>query len=287
MFTRKCPICNKELKYGRKPSLKLAIDNNTPCRHCSKVQTWKNPKYVEKMEIAFKKRKPSFLGKRHTEETKKLLSDINKGKKQSVETCEKKRKYSTENNPMKGRTVYSVWLFKFGKEEADRRMETYKAKQSVNNSGRRNAMYGKPCPNGSGNGYKGWYKKIFFRSLRELSYLITLEGKIWKNGELVRIPYIDYLGRERTYSPDFIIDEKIIIEIKPLKLHKSPNVILKKKAAEKYCQQHNMTYHLIDFERIPVEELKLLVDSGDVVFQERYHKKFLEFLLNPKKSNRT
>ena len=34
-------------------------------------------------------------------------------------------------------------------------------------------MYGRFSPRGSGNGWSGWYKEWYFRSLLELSYMIN------------------------------------------------------------------------------------------------------------------
>jgi hypothetical protein len=33
-------------------------------------------------------------------------------------------------------------------------------------------MYGKPSPQGSGNGWSGWYKGKYFRSIMELSFIV-------------------------------------------------------------------------------------------------------------------
>lgn len=277
MFERKCPKCNNVVSHTNKYNCQRADKNKKICRKCDSLLK------SERM----KGQGNHFFGKKHSTKTINMISLSNTGRKDSVETIERKRRFSLENNPMKGKSVYSVWLSKYGKKEADKRMKSFKAKQSKNSSGKGNPMYGKPSPKGSGNGYKGWYKNVFFRSLRELSYLITLEGKNWKSGELLRIPYTDYSGHDRTYSPDFIIDEKIMVEIKPIRLHKSPAILIKKRAAEKYCKKHKMIYRLIDFERIPLEALKALVDKGDVVFQDRYKKRFNEFLLNPKNPNRS
>jgi len=47
-------------------------------------------------------------------------------------------------------------------------------------------MYGKPAPIGSGNGWSGWYKGWYFRSLLELSFMINVIERFkmsWQNAE--------------------------------------------------------------------------------------------------------
>ena len=47
--------------------------------------------------------------------------------------------------------------------------DLYLKKMSLSNSGKRNGMYGKSAPKGSGHGYSGYYKSYYFRSLFETS----------------------------------------------------------------------------------------------------------------------
>lgn len=69
------------------------------------------------------------------------------GEEKGMEKWEAFLKHNSEigtlNNPMKGRTVYSIWLEKYGKEEADRRQAEWKRKLSVAFSGEKNNMYGR------------------------------------------------------------------------------------------------------------------------------------------------
>ena len=79
-------------------------------------------------------------------------------------------------------------------------------------------MYGKPSPQGSGNGWSGWYKGWYFRSLLELSYMILVIERFnisWSNGEKIKITYKNFSGINRNYFPDFLLNNKYIIEIKP------------------------------------------------------------------------
>jgi hypothetical protein len=181
----------------------------------------------------------------------------------------------------KKKSMYDYWIIKHGKEEADIRMKSYSEKRSKLHSGKNNPMYGKPSPNGSGQGWKGWYKDFYFRSLRELSYVIYLdENNIkWSTAEKkkFRIEYKDYNGTDRTYAPDFIIEDKKLVEIKPKKLHDSISVKMKSMAAIEFCNKNGLTYEIIDFP-INSEKIKIALDSGIVVFNCDYKERFLKFI---------
>jgi hypothetical protein len=68
-LTKTCPYCNKIQKYSRIDLLRNAIKNNTPCNSCKQIGE-----------------RNHFYGKKHNEETKKIMSiknlnrsdDINK-----------------------------------------------------------------------------------------------------------------------------------------------------------------------------------------------------------------
>ncbi len=274
MFTRLCPNCGKEISYQSNNSLNLANKNKSSCRKCASLATGFTDRYATKGKNTGKDN--NFYGKKHSKETKNILSEQRKGKPVS----EKQRKVLSEhckgkNNSMYGRTFYEVWLEKYGKDEADRRLVALSAKHSKNNSGSGNPMYGKPSPQGSGNGWKGWYKGFFFRSLRELCYILYLEENNinWLTGETLKIKY-EFFGSERTYRPDFIIGNKLI-EIKPIKLHNTPNIQAKTKAAIEYCKNNNMVYELIDVD-IDIKLIERYIDK--IKFKSPYDKRIEQWL---------
>jgi len=182
---------------------------------------------------------------------------------------------------MYGRSVYSVWLAKYGKEGADRRDLECREKKSKKSSGKNNPMYGKSSPNGSGQGWKGWYKDFFFRSLRELSYVLYLEeyNIKWTSGEHdILIRYKNYDGSDRTYRPDFYLPElKKVIEIKPKRLQKSPLIKLKTKAAIKHCENLGLEYEILDYP-INLDKIKSSLNNGLIKFQGKYLEKFLNYI---------
>jgi hypothetical protein len=61
-----------------------------------------------------------------------------------------------------------------------------KKKMSDSISGEKNFWFGKPSPVGSGNGWSGWYKGWYFRSLLELSFMIKVIERFkfsWKSAD--------------------------------------------------------------------------------------------------------
>lgn len=236
---RNCPNCNVEIKYSTKSSFYTARKQNRLCILC-----------------ALKNRKKRIFSDKEKEQAKQQLKKV------------------TNKRPL-----YSIWLEKYGKEEADLKLIKLKEKQSILNSGEKNNMFGKPSPQGSGNGWSGWYKNWYFRSLRELSYMINVIEKQnlnWRNADKnYKISYTDYTGKVKLYYPDFIIDNKII-EIKPIKLHSSPKVFAKKIAAENFAKTLNMFYELIDPPILSEEEIKMLYLNNKIRFIDKYDKKFKE-----------
>ncbi len=130
-------------------------------------------------------------------------------------------------------------------------------------------MYGKPPPKGAGRGWGGWYKGWYFRSLKELSYMLYViepNGYAWENAEQKRlsIPYVDHLGQARTYRADFLLDNSILIEVKPKPLMETAINKLKKAAAEIFCSNNGYEYRMVDVKTIEYAELEPLCESGAV-----------------------
>ena len=142
-------------------------------------------------------------------------------------------------------------------------------------------MYGKPSPQGSGNGWSGWYKGWFFRSIHELSYMINViekNGWKWESGEQKKfsIPYVDWEGKPRTYFADFVIDGKLLVECKPKRLHKSVAVQSKQKGAIEFCQKNGLTYQIECPILLSTDEMKSLHDSKKITLLDRYEVKYIE-----------
>lgn len=274
-FTRNCPNCKTEISYKDKYYRDKVEKNNTVCKSCSKIGE-----------------KNSFYGKKHTKTSiNKRLKTLESSeewkksvdfKKSDEHRADLSRKMSGENNPAFNRgTLEKIWEEKYGKEEAAIRQKKWIDKISIKFSGKNNHMYGKPSPIGSGNGWSGWYKEWYFRSLRELSYMINEIDKkdlLWENGEQkkYKISYINWDGKRRNYFPDFVVDSKYMIECKPLNLQKSASVLCKKVAAEEFCKKNNLKYMLLEPEILSINEIKKLYINKQIKFIPRYEEKFLK-----------
>lgn len=174
---------------------------------------------------------------------------------------------------------YENWLNRYGKEEADKRRKDLSDLLRKNaKRGKESPSYDKPSPQGTGNGWKGWYKEHYFRSLREVACMIAMDNAEleWRGAEGVSIPYRFY-NNDRTYRPDYIVDECHVIEVKPLKLHNSPCVSAKRDAATLFCEKRGWTYDLIDVE-IGTEEIYAAYKDGKVKFDRDYAKRFLDYI---------
>lgn len=250
MYNRICPSCGKDILYKSKYNKNTAEKLNKTCPSCVTINQHKNVNRKKKINI----NNDTFK----TEEYKNKVKHVG------------------DTNGMFGKSFYDKWLSKYGKDIADKKLIEFKAKQVFNNTGSKNSMYGKPSPTGSGNGWSGWYNSWFFRSLLELSYFIN---HIEKNNlqyecgeqQKYKIQYNTINGL-RNYFPDFIIGNEMI-EIKPKKLWNSENVIAKKIAAEKWCNENNKIYKLHEPIKINNEILIELYKSGKIKFTNKYEEK--------------
>jgi hypothetical protein len=265
-------MLNAEKKYSKCKScgLKEIMNDETKKRMSERVKGKNNPMYGKFGELN------PFFGKKHTEESKNKMVESRDYEVYKTEEFRKKISNLTkgENNPMYGKSVYTIWVKKYGKEIADKKLIELKNKQSLLNRGNKNRMFGKPAPKNSGNGISGWYKDWFFRSLLELSYMIYVIERFnlpWENGESdkYKIPYeID--GINKNYFPDFVINEKYVIECKPKNLWRTKINEIKFKFAEEFCNKNNLIFKIKDIIKIKKPELMRLISYGDVVLTNKW-----------------
>ncbi len=260
---------------------------NFPCQSCgAKERIKKNGNNEQFIKLSTKgsnkgKNNP-FYGKTHTEKTKEKIRQRDKSFFSTEEYKQKMSKLvSGENNPMHGKTVMSVWITKHGESKANELMKQFKEKQSINSSGENNPMFGKPAPQGSGNGWSGWYKGWYFRSLKELSYVVNVlevNGDVWQSAESakIKIPYLNWEGTQRTYIPDFIVNSNLLVEVKPTKLKSSISVRSKQVAAELFVKERGWTYVIVDSPPITNEQIQALHDTQQLKFINRYEVIYLE-----------
>ena len=129
-----------------------------------------------------------------------------------------------------------------------------------------------------GRGYSGWFysykmkKDFHFRSFLELKFMLLIEENeevVKYEGEPFRIIYDGF----HHYTPDFLINDKFLIELKPLKhlLYTSKKKFESKvEAAEKYCFEHEMEYKIIydtDIDYRTHDFCRFLLNNPDVIRQ--------------------
>lgn len=256
MKTKKaiCKICNKErdVNYYNK--------NPGNCRNCAN-------------KIKSLGSNNGFYGKKHTTETKSKIGKYARTEKQKQQAREQLSLVSNR------RPFYDIWVEKYGKEEADKKLIEYKLKQSQLNSGENNSMYGKPAPMGSGNGWSGWYEGVFFRSILELSYLYFLleKGIKFESGEkkLHSVEY-EYVGKKRSYFPDYyLLETDEYVEVKPKKLINTELNKVKACAILSAGKRFNyITEDNIDI--LCSDIIDKLYDDNKLKWIDRYDKKYHE-----------
>lgn len=274
-FTRICPDCHKKLFHTAQNNRDRLAKLQRPCVKCGRIRMMNATGYwggVEKVKQILHEK---FSGK----------GNPNFGIPMSEKQKDKLRKNAKilrgKDNLSYGKSPFQWWVEKYGVEVAQQKLHDLNHKQSLAASGERNSMYGKPSPQGSGNGWSGWYKGWYFRSIHELSYMINViekNGLGWENAEQKKfaIPYADWEGKQRTYFADFVIDGKLMVECKPTRLHHSIAVKSKQMGAIKFCARNNLTYRVECPILLTIDEMKSLYAGGKIKFLPRYEKMFLD-----------
>ncbi len=277
MFIRKCPICDKDVFHTSKYSRNSALKKNRPCKKCSAIEVSNRPEHIKQMKLN-NPGKGVWEGRKHKKQSIEKMKVSAKGNREYTKTDEFKEKISQitkgKNNPMYGRSFYDIWLEKYGKEEADKKLKEFKIKISVANSGSNNSMFGKPSPRGSGNGWSGWYKNFYFRSLHELQFLLITERfnlklKTAESKEYM-IKYTDFDDTDKNYFPDYVVNDKWLVEVKPKRLWNTPNNKLKFEAAREWCKNKGLKFKLIDFGKP-----KNIIKNKNIKFTKNYQEKLL------------
>jgi hypothetical protein len=123
-----------------------------------------------------------------------------------------------------------------------------------------------------GRGHKnGWYKSdkflksFYYRSSYELKFLEICENLNTITdckGCNITIPYISKTGTNKNYIPDFFINNKWIIEIKPLKLKNYENNALKSEAGMAYAKNLDMNYIVLTEECLNYDYIKSVCNQS-------------------------
>lgn len=290
-FTKSCWTSNHRADVGAaisKAKLALSIEekNRSSEKRKHTIANWDEKRKIvfhQKLSKIASKRclgsRNPFFGRHHTEETKEKLREIDRSYTKTLE-------FSTlVKNSMVGIDtscdLKAIWRARGGDLEVERCENERREKISARMRGAKNPMFGKPRPHG-GNGWKGHYHGWFFRSLHELSYVVNVlepQGLDWSTAEKkeFEIPWVDWRGTLRTYRADFLVSETRLIECKPRKLHVSPQVVAKQRAAELWCQQRGWQYELVAPPKLTLQQLEALCDNGDVILTDATQKKLEKF----------
>lgn len=169
-----------------------------------------------------------WLGKKHSEETKRHLSEIASDGRRAG-----------EKNGMHGRN------------------HSESSKEKMSESKTKLILEGKFRPGRTGH-KKGHYKDklgriFFFRSSWEeamMQHLDVDDSVLEWEYENLRIPYF-YVkeGKKRWYVPDFLVKRKDgtkqLLEIKPSELSSAEKVILKSEAAKRWCSENGAQFIIV------------------------------------------
>lgn len=290
-YQRNCPKCSKVIDYGTIYAMRNAERDNRKCKSCA-LSEHSNKDEVKKQRSENMKGSKNpmygkvgdanpFYGKSHTEAAISRMKEVRNNNSELYKSEEFRKKMSEvtigKNNGMYGKSVYERWVELYGTDVANDKLFDMKEKISVKTSGENNPMYGKPAPTGSGNGWSGWYKGWYFRSILELSYMINIIERFnipWVSAETNKyaIPYI-WEGVKKTYFADFILDNRYMVELKPTSLQKTKQNIAKFEHAEEFCKDKSLIYKVTDIPKIKKEQLIDLVKSGLVILTKKWNER--------------
>ena len=142
-YKRCCPICSGEIFYINTSALNKANKYNTKCRKCCKrgikspfINKTYEDIYGKKLaKILKNKLSKSHIGIKHSKESKEKISKNNAryflGKTFTIEHIEK----LCANSGMRGTNFSNIWIEKYGKEEADKRLKERSNKLSIKQKG--------------------------------------------------------------------------------------------------------------------------------------------------------
>lgn len=167
-----------------------------------------------------------------------------------------------------GTNIRSLWKQRFDKETLDKKIE--QLNQLIRE---------KPPAKGGSRGISGWFNGVHhFRSLPELTYILFLEesGIRWKTGEYnnFNIPYT-LNGKNRNYWPDFILEEKDVIEVKAESFKHDATTLEKACAAKLYCENRGMSYQIVNI-KVNNRKIKIALDKGLIKFAKDGELRFLK-----------
>ena len=269
-----CPICQTQLKtlgshihfkhqltgeelIKQYPTAKLTLDSikektSKTCKKkgCGKwMKGYEYPKWrIKQYKEKFSGEGNTFYGKKHSKKTRKQMSDnhadFTGNKNPLVKWLEK--------DP-KNKEIYKK-IYKKSWSDRCKKDKNYKKKFGEKLS----KIISKAYLDGNLNPYtnceRGWFKSIKFKN--KFYYCSSYEKQFLKfceSSDKIKalqsipfmIPYSDSNGMVRNYLADFLVNQNIVIEIKPKSMLNYNHNPQKIKAGKKYCQNNGYEYKLL------------------------------------------
>lgn len=266
----RCPICEKEFqslgshvrRHGFKGGTFQAAYPDTPMttadvrertsRSCKEggVGLWRRGQRISEegrknLSAAMTGAGNGFYGRKHTAETRRLMS-------------ENHADFTGDKNPFKRSLADPA------KRQAARRRGTDSwreiqgdpqryAARTERMSEAMSRAHAEGRMSGFGRGHEhGWFtdlrdgQRLFYRSSYERQFLewCVAQGRAVVPCSLI-IPYVNMAGQRRRYLPDFLVDGRIVVEIKPKGLLRWKNNPAKFAAGQAFCEGRGLTYVVV------------------------------------------
>ncbi len=91
-----------------------------------------------------------------------------------------------------------------------------------------------------------------------------------------QIKYSDFEGTERSYFPDYVVNDKRLVKVKPKKLWNTPKNKIKFEAAREWCNDKNLIFKVVDFGKVESFIFDNLIETNSVVLNKRYIEKYFK-----------
>lgn len=204
-YSRLCPTCGRILYHKGINSAKQQHKKKANCKECS------NKVISEKLSGE----NAPWYGKKIPQESidKANKTRYEKGfpERKTPEFREKMRKRALENPIMKGKTLYEIWLEKYGEEEANRKMEEYKQSRIGKYVGEKSPCWGKKASKETvekmrtariAAGYENSRTPEYREKMRQISTI-----KEYRNGRSNYEIWLEKYGKEEADRREFEMNE--------------------------------------------------------------------------------
>lgn len=223
-----CEFCREECILLRRKFLARKVKSFKSCGEChaKNVSGLSEQKLINSEAQKIAQNRPETLKKMSESITKVWQRDY-------TDRCNSIRE-SYRNNPAHRENVRIAALRMWNKEEYRKKVEN-------------SAAY---C--------WGYHTGIFYQSLCELAFILWCEDRDVEvrryDGKAIK--YVDEVGVTRNYTPDFIMDSKVIVEVKSSLdrekyLGRLESVLRKSAATSELCKSKGFSYRIVEVRDLP------------------------------------